>query len=140
MAQTTTPIIGIIGGTGLAEVLTDGRREAIETPFGQPSAPVLLGQWQGADVAFIARHGDGHVLQNLTNVGDHWKVFRQVSTFHVDRLSCVPEEPLDLCSNLRVARVGFEKRLMLVGWQIDHAVKEFFGFRSRVIRHASSLP
>ncbi len=55
------PIVGIIGGTGLAEVLTEGRRETVDTPFGPPSAPVVCGQWQGADVAFISRHGEGHV-------------------------------------------------------------------------------
>ena len=61
MAKTTSSIIGIIGGTGLADVLTDGRRETIDTPFGPPSAPVVLGRWHGADVAFLSRHGEGHV-------------------------------------------------------------------------------
>jgi 5'-methylthioadenosine phosphorylase len=61
MEKTNVPIIGIIGGTGLADVLTDGRREAIDTPFGPTSAPVVRGQWHGVDIAFISRHGEGHV-------------------------------------------------------------------------------
>ncbi len=57
--------VGIIGGTGLGDVLL---REAgavpvdIQTPFGPPSAPPLLAKWEGVDVAFLARHGEGHTL------------------------------------------------------------------------------
>ena len=61
MAERKTPIVGIIGGSGLDEALTEGRRETVDTPFGPPSAPVVLGQWEGVDVAFISRHGVGHV-------------------------------------------------------------------------------
>ena len=58
------PVIGIIGGTGLAEALTEqtaGQRVEAETPFGPPSAPILTTQWNGLDIAFLSRHGAGHV-------------------------------------------------------------------------------
>jgi 5'-methylthioadenosine phosphorylase len=58
------PVIGIIGGTGFAEALTEqteGRTEPVDTPFGPPSSPVLTTQWNGLDIAYISRHGDGHV-------------------------------------------------------------------------------
>ena len=58
------PVIGIIGGTGFAEALTEqaeGRTEQIETPFGPPSGPILTTQWNGLDIAFLSRHGVGHV-------------------------------------------------------------------------------
>jgi 5'-methylthioadenosine phosphorylase len=32
------------------------------TPFGEPSAPVVIGRWQGVSVAFLPRHGRGHRL------------------------------------------------------------------------------
>ena len=60
----TKPVIGIIGGTGFAEALTEqteGRTEHVDTPFGPPSSPVRTTQWNGLDIACISRHGDGHV-------------------------------------------------------------------------------
>ena len=39
----------------------------METPFGPPSAPVVLTRWQGVDIAILPRHGPGHVL-NPTEV------------------------------------------------------------------------
>ena len=54
--------IGIIGGSGLYDMarLTDREERAIETPFGPPSAPYVVGTLQGRRVAFLARHGVGH--------------------------------------------------------------------------------
>ncbi len=62
--------VGIIGGTGLGDAIlaqTEGERVHVDTPFGPPSDTPLLARWEGADVAFIARHGPGHLL-NPTNV------------------------------------------------------------------------
>jgi 5'-methylthioadenosine phosphorylase len=54
--------IGIIGGSGLYDIaeLTDREERRIETPFGEPSAPYVLGTLRGRRVAFLARHGIGH--------------------------------------------------------------------------------
>jgi len=56
--------IGIIGGSGLYDMaeLTDREERKIETPFGNPSGPYLLGTLRGKRVAFLARHGAGHTL------------------------------------------------------------------------------
>jgi 5'-methylthioadenosine phosphorylase len=56
--------IGIIGGSGLYDMaeLTDREEERIVTPFGEPSAPYVLGTLRGQRVAFLARHGAGHRL------------------------------------------------------------------------------
>jgi len=57
--------IGIIGGTGLGDVLlheTGAESVNVDTPFGPPSAPPLLAEWEGVRVAFLARHGQGHTL------------------------------------------------------------------------------
>jgi 5'-methylthioadenosine phosphorylase len=57
-------MIGIIGGTGLYQMdelqVTDVRE--LSTPFGGPSAPIVLGILQGRTVAFLARHGLHHDL------------------------------------------------------------------------------
>ena len=54
--------IGIIGGSGLYSMkgLTEMREVQLETPFGKPSDPYVLGTLAGRKVAFLARHGRGH--------------------------------------------------------------------------------
>lgn len=54
--------IGIIGGSGLYDMaeLTDREERTVETPFGAPSAPYVVGTLRGRRVAFLARHGAGH--------------------------------------------------------------------------------
>ena len=56
--------IGIIGGSGLYAMpgLTQVREERVETPFGDPSDAIVLGELEGRKVAFLARHGRGHRL------------------------------------------------------------------------------
>ncbi len=57
-------MIGIIGGTGLyrMEGLEVTRSTDIDTPFGPPSGPVMLGRLAGREIAFLARHGLRHDL------------------------------------------------------------------------------
>lgn len=52
--------IGVIGGSGFYQFLTDSERVSIATPFGDPSDDVVIGELEGRRVAFLARHGQGH--------------------------------------------------------------------------------
>ncbi len=64
MAETVKRI-GIIGGSGLGQALarqTEGFENIIETPFGMPSAPIITTERHGVPIAFLARHGIGHML------------------------------------------------------------------------------
>jgi 5'-methylthioadenosine phosphorylase len=56
--------IGIIGGSGLYDMaeLADREERRLDTPFGPPSAPYVVGTLRGKRVAFLARHGVGHRL------------------------------------------------------------------------------
>ncbi len=56
--------IGIIGGSGLYSMagLTGVREVKVKTPFGDPSDAFIVGTLEGRRVAFLARHGRGHVL------------------------------------------------------------------------------
>ena len=58
------PVLGIIGGTGIYQfdALTILEEINRETPFGYPSSPIIIGDIKGTIVAFLARHGIGHVL------------------------------------------------------------------------------
>ena len=52
--------IGVIGGSGLYEFLDDYETVEVDTPFGRPSDPLVIGEVEGRGVAFVARHGKGH--------------------------------------------------------------------------------
>lgn len=56
--------LAIIGGSGLYQMsgLEDTREVYPETPFGRPSAPIVIGTLEGVRVGFLARHGIGHHL------------------------------------------------------------------------------
>ena len=56
--------IGIIGGSGLYAMpgLENVREERLATPFGEPSDAFVLGELDGRNVAFLARHGRGHTI------------------------------------------------------------------------------
>lgn len=59
-----TPILGIIGGSGLYNfpALQDITTIQQTTPYGPPSSPILVGSLSGKRVAFLARHGIGHFI------------------------------------------------------------------------------
>jgi 5'-methylthioadenosine phosphorylase len=55
--------IGVVGGSGLyaMEGLVVHDEITVETPYGSPSDDFVLGELDGTPVAFLARHGRGHV-------------------------------------------------------------------------------
>jgi 5'-methylthioadenosine phosphorylase len=54
--------IGIFGGSGFYELLESVEEVEIETPYGKPSAPLVVGEIGGKRVAFLPRHGRQHEL------------------------------------------------------------------------------
>jgi 5'-methylthioadenosine phosphorylase len=54
--------IGVIGGSGFTRLLEDAEGLDVETPYGKPSAAIVLGELGGARVAFLPRHGRNHEL------------------------------------------------------------------------------
>ena len=58
-----SPFIGIIGGSGLYQIegLQDQTWITIDTPWGPPSDQILTGRLNGVAMAFLPRHGRGHV-------------------------------------------------------------------------------
>ncbi|HEY4717569.1 MAG TPA: S-methyl-5'-thioadenosine phosphorylase, partial [Anaerolineales bacterium] len=58
------PQLAIIGGSGLYAIpgLEGIRQIKVNTPFGEPSSPIMIGRLAGRQVAFLARHGIGHTI------------------------------------------------------------------------------
>ncbi len=56
--------IGIIGGSGIYNMLSIERKRDVRvpTPFGRPSDIYAIGTLEGRRVAFLSRHGRGHLL------------------------------------------------------------------------------
>jgi 5'-methylthioadenosine phosphorylase len=52
--------IGVIGGSGFYEFLDSADEVVVETPFGRPSDPLVIGSVAGKRVAFLPRHGRDH--------------------------------------------------------------------------------
>ena len=63
-APQLTAEIAIIGGSGLYQMaeLQQPERLTLDTPYGQPSDAIVIGKLHGVNVAFLARHGQGHRL------------------------------------------------------------------------------
>ena len=55
-------MLAVIGGSGLYNIdgLSNTRWVSVESPFGAPSAELLLGELAGPPLAFLPRHGRGH--------------------------------------------------------------------------------
>ena len=61
-------MLGVIGGSGVYEIdgLEDAEWRAVEGPWGTPSDQVLTGRLDGVAMAFLPRHGRGHVHSPTT--------------------------------------------------------------------------
>lgn len=64
----TRTVIGVIGGSGVYDI--DGLQEAawqtVDSPWGTPSDQILTGTLGGVPMAFLPRHGRGHVHSPTT--------------------------------------------------------------------------
>jgi 5'-methylthioadenosine phosphorylase len=61
MAQS---VLGIIGGSGIYDLpgLENARRQSLSSPWGEPSAPLRIGEIAGLPLVFLPRHDEGHRL------------------------------------------------------------------------------
>lgn len=81
--------IAVIGGSGLYEIdgLENVQRVDIDTPFGNPSDSVVLGELSGVRVAFLPRHGRGHRF-NPTHIPVRANIYA-LKTLGVERIISV---------------------------------------------------
>jgi 5'-methylthioadenosine phosphorylase len=57
-------VLGIVGGSGIYELpgSKNAQNKIIETPWGEPSGPLLTGEIAGLPIVFLSRHDKGHRL------------------------------------------------------------------------------
>ena len=84
--------IGVIGGSGLYDIegLTSTRSIRVRTPFGPPSDAITVGSLEGIRVAFLSRHGRGHLL-NPSGINYRANIFalKSLGVSHVISISAV---------------------------------------------------
>ena len=60
-------ILGILGGSGLYDIPMDNARWVrVDSPWGEPSDQLRIGEINGLKVVFLPRHGRGHVFSPST--------------------------------------------------------------------------
>jgi 5'-methylthioadenosine phosphorylase len=117
------PKIGVIGGSGVYEI--DGIENpnwiTVETPWGDPSDAILTGTLQGTPMAFLPRHGRGHV-QSPTSVN------YRANIDALKRLGCTDILAVSAVGSLRIDYKPGD--FVLVDQYIDRTFardKSFFG-------------
>ena len=82
--------LGLVGGTGLNQFSGDVRYLDIETPYGQPSAPLQLIQTESIKLLFIPRHGSPHRFPPYcVNYRANMWALREAGADHVLAVSAV---------------------------------------------------
>ena len=99
-------MIGIIGGSGIYDLpgLENLTEKTMETPFGAPSSPLMIGTYKGGtEVVFLARHGKSHAfLPHEVNYRANIWALKKLGVTRLIGISAVGSlreklEPGDLC-------------------------------------------
>jgi len=84
--------LAIIGGTGLTTLpgLEISQQQMIQTPFGEPSTPVVFGSYCGKPIIFLARHGVTHAIppHKINYRANIW-VLKELGVTHVISVAAV---------------------------------------------------
>ena len=115
--------VAIIGGSGLYDIegLQNPKWVDVDSPWGAPSDAILTGELGGVDVAFLPRHGRGHVHSPST-------VPYRANIDALKRLGCTDVISVSACGSFREDMVPGD--FVIVSDFIDRTFareKSFFG-------------
>ena len=85
-------VVCIIGGTGLYQIegFDDAQWVTVQSPFGEPSDQLLMGNLDGQAVAFLPRHGRGHrILPHTINYRANIDVLKRAGVDRIVSFSAV---------------------------------------------------
>jgi 5'-methylthioadenosine phosphorylase len=116
-------MIGVIGGSGVTRIdgLEGASRVAVRTPWGKPSDEILVGRLAGVPMAFLPRHGRGHVQAPGS-------VNYRANVDALKRLGCTDVVAVSAVGSLRADYAPGD--FVLVDQYIDRTIareKSFFG-------------
>ncbi|WP_298857838.1 S-methyl-5'-thioadenosine phosphorylase [uncultured Sulfitobacter sp.] len=92
----TNTKIAVIGGSGIYDIdgLEGAQWTTVETPWGAPSDAILTGTLDGVEMAFLPRHGRGHVHSPTT-------VPYRANIDALKRLGCTDVISVSACGSFR---------------------------------------
>jgi 5'-methylthioadenosine phosphorylase len=125
-------MIGIIGGSGLYKMddIEQVQEKLVETPFGKPSGPIVIGTMNKQAVAFLPRHGQQHnFLPGEINFRANIWALKSLGVHHVVSVSAVGSLDKDIHPG-DLAVVG-----QYIDWTRGKRDGSFFG--KGVIAHIS---
>jgi 5'-methylthioadenosine phosphorylase len=96
--------VGIIGGSGIynPSMFNNVHPLHVDTPFGLPSSPVMVGEYDGIEVAFLSRHGADHRYSpSVLNYRANIFALKKIGVTHIISASAVGSlredyKPLDI--------------------------------------------
>ena len=115
--------IAVIGGSGIYDIdgLKDAKWVQVATPWGKPSDQILTGTLDGVEMAFLPRHGRGHVHTPTS-------VPYRANIDALKRLGCTDVISVSACGSFREEMAPGD--FVIVDQFIDRTVnrdKTFFG-------------
>ena len=126
-------MIGIIGGTGLYKIdgISNVTSQAVNTPFGIPSAEITVGFLEGKKVAFLPRHGNNHqILPSEINYRANIWALKSVGAKQIISISAVGSLRKDICpGHLALPSQYFD-------WTKGKRIGSFFG--EGIVAHIST--
>ena len=130
-ALDTPEVIGVMGGTGVDQLdgLTNVRRQAVDTPFGAPSAHLMIGTLGRQRILFLPRHGEGHRIPPS-------EINFRANMYALKAMGCTQLISISAVGSLREHLAP--GRLVLVDQFIDRTyarAKSFFG--TGLVAHVS---
>ncbi len=124
-------MLGVIGGSGVYTLpgLEEARQVRVETPWGEPSDEITLGRIGATRLAFLPRHGRGHVFSPSD-------INYRANIDAMKRLGVTDLVSISACGSLREALPP--GRFVLVDQFVDRTVRRESSFFSRgCVAHVS---
>jgi 5'-methylthioinosine phosphorylase len=110
----------VIGGTGLDRLpdLQITERRTVQTPYGEPSGPVSVGELHGHRLAFMARHGDDHrIPPHKVNYRANLWALQRIGVKRVMAVAAVG----GITPEMRPARLVFPDQVIDYTWGREHS-------------------
>jgi 5'-methylthioadenosine phosphorylase len=87
----TKSVLGIIGGSGVYDLpLENAEWKTVSSPWGKPSDQLRIGEIEGLKIAFLPRHGRGHIYSPSTiNYRANIDILKRVGVTDIISLSAV---------------------------------------------------
>jgi 5'-methylthioadenosine phosphorylase len=123
-------VVGVIGGSGVYELdgLENPRTEAVTSPFGAVSDPLIRGDIDGVPFVFLPRHGRGHTLSpSAINYRANIDAMKRAGVTDLVSVSA--------CGSLREALTP--GTFVLVDQFVDRTRRKKTFFESGVVAHVS---